>query len=85
MTATGDIIAAVQVLIQQLHQSVTATNAAAQRAEQARGAAAALGHAQGVATFGAIHQTLAEVQQGIGPLIDRARTAITQAQAAEGG
>jgi hypothetical protein len=85
MTATSDIIAAVQALIQQLQQSTAATNVAAVQAEKAQSMAVALGHGQSVLAFGAIQQTLNEVQRGIGPLIDKARTAIEQAKAAEGG
>jgi hypothetical protein len=47
--------------------------------------AAALGDARSVAAFTQVHQLLEQAHGMLGPAVDRARHAITQAKAIEGG
>jgi hypothetical protein len=85
MTAISETIAAINALVQQLQNSATTANAAANQAERARTMAAAVGHNGTVAALIAIQQSIGEIHRGIGPLVGRAQEAIDQAKAAEGG
>jgi hypothetical protein len=85
MTATGDTIAAIQALIQQLQNSAGAANAAAGQAGNGRTVAAALGHTRSVAAFSAVQQNVGEIHRTIGALVGKAQEAIAQTKAIEGG
>jgi hypothetical protein len=85
MSATGDTIAAIQHLLEQLRGCVTSAGSAVDKTDQARSAAANLGNERTVAVLDAIGQSLAETHRSIDPLIEKAQQALGQAQAIEDG
>jgi hypothetical protein len=85
LAATGDTITAIQALVDQLEHCTTAAAAAAGQADEGRTMAAALGHTPSVAAFGAVHDSLGEIQTAVAALIDKAQDAINQTQAIEEG
>jgi hypothetical protein len=85
MTATGDTLAAIQAFIQQLQQAATAAKAAANRAEQGRTMAAAVGDARSVAAFTQVHQLITQAHKSIGTTVEQAEQAMTRTKAIEGG